>query len=96
MQGSYIGNTTASQAVKAGSTPVPCSNKETWFVYLTNQVSLRDAFLTERDAHCVRDAGFTRDARLRRVGRTHRITYHSEAASLITYLQDNLICGIIR
>ena len=24
-QGSYIGNTTASQAVKAGSTPVPCS-----------------------------------------------------------------------
>ena len=33
MQGSYIGNTTASQAVKAGSTPVPCSNKETSFVY---------------------------------------------------------------
>ena len=28
-QGSYIGNTTASQAVKAGSIPVPCSNKET-------------------------------------------------------------------
>ena len=26
-QGSYIGNTTASQAVKAGSTPVPCSKK---------------------------------------------------------------------
>ena len=25
MQGSYIGNTTASQAVKAGSIPVPCS-----------------------------------------------------------------------
>ena len=25
VQGSYIGNTTASQAVKAGSTPVPCS-----------------------------------------------------------------------
>ncbi len=24
-QGSYIGNTTASQAVKAGSIPVPCS-----------------------------------------------------------------------
>ena len=56
---------------------------------------MRDAFLTERDAHCVRDAGFTRDARLRRVGGTHRITYHSEAASLITYLQNNLICGII-
>ena len=31
-QGSYIGNTTASQAVKAGSTPVPCSKKETPFV----------------------------------------------------------------
>ena len=29
MQGSYIGNTTASQAVKAGSIPVPCSiNKD--------------------------------------------------------------------
>ena len=26
-QGSYIGNTTASQAVKAGSIPVPCSKK---------------------------------------------------------------------
>ena len=33
MQGSYIGNTTASQAVKAGSTPVPCSNKKRTFVY---------------------------------------------------------------
>ena len=27
-QGSYIGNTTASQAVKAGSIPVPCSKKK--------------------------------------------------------------------
>ena len=33
MQGSYIGNTTASQAVKAGSIPVPCSRKEPTFVY---------------------------------------------------------------
>ena len=33
MQGSYIGNTTASQAVKAGSTPVPCSRKKHTFVY---------------------------------------------------------------
>ena len=33
MQGSYIGNTTASQAVKAGSTPVPCSKKKVTFVY---------------------------------------------------------------
>ena len=31
-QDSYIGNTTASQAVKAGSTPVSCSNKKTAFV----------------------------------------------------------------
>ena len=45
---------------------------------------LRDAILTERDAHCV-DAGFARDARLRRVCGTHRITYHSAAVSLITY-----------
>ena len=28
MQGWYIGITAASQAVKAGSTPVPCSKKE--------------------------------------------------------------------
>ena len=41
MQGSYIGNTTASQAVKAGSTPVPCSRKETSFVYRTNGVSFQ-------------------------------------------------------
>ena len=33
MQDSYIGNTTASQAVKAGSTPVSCSKKEVTFVY---------------------------------------------------------------
>ena len=33
------------------------------------------------------------DARLRRVNRTHRITYHSEAASLITCLQTSLICA---
>ena len=31
--------------------------------------------------------GFACDARLRRVCGTHRITYHSAAASLITYLQ---------
>ena len=56
---------------------------------------MSDAFLAERDAHYVRDADFARDARLRRVVRTHRITYHSEAASLITYLQAILFCDII-
>jgi len=56
---------------------------------------LSDAFLAERDAHFVRDAGFARDARLRRVNRTHRITYHSEAASLITCLQTHLACDIM-
>ena len=50
---------------------------------------MSDAFLAERDAHCVRDADFARDARLRRVNGTHRITYHSEATSFITYLQAN-------
>ena len=45
--------------------------------------------------HFVRDADCVCDARLRRVRRTHRITYHSEAATLITYLQNKLICGII-
>ena len=51
---------------------------------------LSDAFLTEHDAHFVRDAGFAYDARLRRVGGTHRITYNNIAASLIIYLQTNL------
>ena len=41
----------------------------------------------ERDSHYVRDADFVCDARLRRVSRTHRITYHSAAASLITKLK---------
>ena len=45
LQGSYIGNTTASQAVKAGSIPVPCSNKKVRFVYQTNRTFLSDAFL---------------------------------------------------
>ena len=56
---------------------------------------MSDAFLAERDAHFVRDAGFACDARLRRVSGTHRITYHSAAASLITYLQTILLCDII-
>ena len=56
---------------------------------------MSDAFLTERDAHFMRDAGFTRDARLRRVNGTQRNTYHSEATSLITYLQTILLCDII-
>mgnify|MGYP006923249697 CR=1 FL=1 len=50
---------------------------------------------SEREAHCVRDAVFTRDARLRRVSGTHRIAYHSVAASLITYLQNIVIYDII-
>ena len=56
------------------------------FCLLDKRGFLRDAFLAERDARCVRDADFVCDARLRRVSGTHRITYHSEAASLITYL----------
>ena len=43
----------------------------------------------------MRGADFVCDARLRRVGGTHRITYHSAAASLITYLQTSLIYDII-
>ena len=62
-------------------------NKKVSFVYWTKETFLSDAFLAERDAHCVRDADFVCDARLRRVCGTHRITYHSAAASLITYLQ---------
>ena len=70
--------------VFVGSNPITHPNKETRFVYLTNLVSLRDAFLAEHDVHYVCDADFVCDARLRRVKGTHRITYHSVAASLIT------------
>ncbi len=52
-------------------------------------------FLAERDAHFVRDADFVCDARLRRVSRTHRITYHGIAASLITCLQISMNCDIM-
>ena len=70
-----------------GSIPVRVTSKNAPFVYQTKGAFLSDAFLTERDAHFVRDAGFARDARLRRVCGTHRITYHGEAAALISYLQ---------
>ena len=63
------------------------ANKKVSFVYLTKETFLSDAFLAEHDAHFVRDTGFACDARLRRVGTTHRITYHSATASLITNLQ---------
>ncbi|MBR4288481.1 MAG: DUF4275 family protein [Clostridia bacterium] len=43
----------------------------------------------------MRDAGFARDARLRRVGRTHRITYHSAAASLIGNFYCNMELGVV-
>ena len=69
-------------------------NKKVSFVCQTKETFLRDAFLAERDAHCVRGADFVCDARLRRVCGTHRITYHSAAASLITYLQINQINDI--
>ncbi len=78
----------------AGSSPVIRSNKKALLSY-DKSAFLSDAFLSERDAHYVRDAGFARDARLRRVGRTHRITDHSAAAALITYLQILSFYGII-
>ena len=65
---------------------VTLSQQKVPFVYQTRGTFLSDAFLAERDAHCVRDADFARDARLRRVNGTHRITYHSEAVSLITII----------
>ena len=58
-------------------------NKKTAFVYLTKEVFLTDALLAERDAHCVRDADFVYDSHLRRVNRTHRITYHLFATTSI-------------
>ena len=75
----------------ASSSLVTRSNKNATFVYQTNVAFLSDAFLAERDAHLVRDAGFTRGARLRRVRRTLRITYHiicklSESAIAILLL----------
>ena len=54
-----------------GSSPLASTNKKASFVNRTKEAFLSDAFLTERDAHFVRDAGFARDARLRRVCGTH-------------------------
>ena len=39
-----------------GSNPSFSANKKVSFVYQTKETFLRDAFLAERDAHCVRDA----------------------------------------
>ena len=50
-----------------GSIPVGRANKKVSFVYQTKETFLSDAFLAEREAHCVRDADFVCDARLRRV-----------------------------
>ena len=66
---------------------LPVYHVKTSFVYLKKEAFFSDAFLAERDAHCVRAVGFARDARLRRVSGSHRITYHSAAESLITCLQ---------
>ena len=51
---------------RTGSSPVT-STKKAPFIYRIKGAFLSDAFLGERDAHFVRDAGFARDARLRRV-----------------------------
>ena len=74
------------QNIKASSNTLFQIRKSSSSVY-ANWSFLSDAFLAERDAHFVRDAGFACDARLRCVVRTHRITHHSAAASLITFLQ---------
>ena len=53
------------------------------FCLPTKGAFLSDAFLSERDAHFVRDAGFARDAHLQCVNSTHRITYHLHIAQAI-------------
>ena len=78
-----------------GSSPLASTNQKVSFVYRTKETFLSDAFLAERDAHFARDADFVCDARLRRVSGTHRITYHNAVASLITHLQNKLICEMI-
>ena len=55
--------------------------------FVTAKGTRSDAFLSERDAHCVRDASYGCDARLQRMSGTHRITYHSATTSLFTHLQ---------
>ena len=49
------------------SSLVSSTIKKVSFVYQTKETFLSDAFLAEREAHCVRDADFVCDARLRRV-----------------------------
>ena len=91
---SALGDARMDRSLDRGSTPLASTNKKVAFVYLTKAAFLSDAFLAERDAHFVRDAGFACDARLRRVSGTHRITYHSNAALLVTYLQTNTFYDI--
>ena len=56
---------------------------------------LSDAFLAERDVHCVRDVDIWSVMHAFGACGTHRITYHSAAASLITCLQNIVIYDTI-
>ena len=67
---------------RAISSPSAPANKKVSFVYRTKETFLRDAFLSEHDAHFVRDAGFARDARLQRV---RNASHHLSLRSGITY-----------
>ena len=71
VQGWYIGITAASQAVKAGSTPVPCSMKKPRFrVVFSTMCSV----VTERDVRFARDVSFGRDVPAGVGIGTHHIT----------------------
>ena len=70
-------------ALKAvGSTPITHPNKKASFVYLTKEAFLSDAFLAERDAHCVRDAA---SPVMHAFGACKNASHHLSQRSGITY-----------
>lgn len=65
-----------------GSSPVSSSNKKVSFVFLTKETFLSDAFLAERDAHCVRDAALPV---MHAFGECQNASHHPSQHSGITY-----------
>ncbi len=77
-----------------GSSPVSSSNKKVSFVFRTKGTFLSDAFLAERDAHCVRDAALPV---MHAFGACQNASHHPSQRSGITYhfFQIRLFCNII-
>ena len=62
--------------------PLRRANKKVSFVHLAKETFLRDAFLAERDAHCVRDAA---SPVMHAFGACKNASHHLSQRSGITY-----------